>query len=159
MGEHLSLLVRRPILTVVVGALSVLASTAVLLITTTTPADAMAFGEQTAPASPSQTADPVTAASTEGHRDPLVYHGRALTAVIAEIQPYIPRRIVVLPATGELYYSGLVKPEDVEAWVRDLPSIYPVEVIDCRASAQRGEVPECTDPQRLVIRPSHPSQP
>ncbi len=83
---------------------------------------------------------------------PLVYHGRPLPEVIEEIQPYIRRHIVVDAAAAEFQYSGLVKQEDVEAWIRDLPAIYPVAVIDCRTSRRPADFYACTDPTLIVIR-------
>jgi hypothetical protein len=83
---------------------------------------------------------------------PLVYHGRPLPEVIQDIQPYTRRRILVDAAAAEFQYSGIVKQEDVEAWIRDLPAIYPVVVIDCQTSKSRGELYACTDPTLLVIR-------
>jgi hypothetical protein len=83
---------------------------------------------------------------------PLVYHGRPLPQVIEDIQPYTHRRIVIEPAAAGLQYSGIVKQEDVEAWIRDLPTIYPVAIIDCQTSKGRAELYACTDPTLIVIR-------
>lgn len=105
-------------------------------------------GEATAPHHP----DPrVTAAWSEGHLVPLIYRGRTLQEVIDEVQSYSRRRIMVDPAAADLEYTGIVSPEDVDAWIRDLPSIYPnVDVIDCRTSQQHS--PGCLDADRIVIR-------
>ena len=107
-----------------------------------------AQGEATAPHHP----DPrVTAAWSEGHLVPLIYRGRTLQEVIDEVQSYSRRRIMVDPAAADLEYTGIVSPEDVGAWIRDLPSIYPnVDVIDCRTSQQHA--PGCLDADRIVIR-------
>jgi len=83
---------------------------------------------------------------------PLIYHGRPLPEVIEDIQPYTRRRIVVDAAAAEFQYSGIVKQEDVEAWIRDLPAIYPVAVIDCQTSRNRSELYVCIDPTLIVIR-------
>ncbi len=83
---------------------------------------------------------------------PLVYHGRPLPEVIEDIQPYTRRHIVVDAAAAEFQYSGIVKQEDVEAWIRDLPAIYPVAVIDCRTSRSPSDSYACTDPTLIVIR-------
>ncbi len=83
---------------------------------------------------------------------PLVYHGRPLPDVIEDIQPYTRRHIVVDAAAAEFQYSGIVKQEDVEAWIRDLPAIYPVAVIDCRNSRRPADSYACTDPTLIVIR-------
>jgi transmembrane sensor len=99
-----------------------------------------------------QLADPrLTAAWTEGHLVPLIYRGRLLTDVMADIQPYTRRRIMVDPAAADLHYTGVIVQENIEAWIRDLPMIYPeVEVIDCHTS--KRHVPGCLDPERIVIR-------
>jgi hypothetical protein len=83
---------------------------------------------------------------------PLIYHGRPLPEVIEDIQPYTRRRILVDAAAAEFQYSGIVKQEDVEAWIRDLPAIYPVAVIDCQTSRSRTALYACTDPTLIVIR-------
>jgi transmembrane sensor len=103
-------------------------------------------------ASTPRRADPrVTAAWAEGHLVPLIYRGRTLQEVIDEVQPYSRRRIIVDPAAADLQYTGIVIQEDVDAWIRDLPSIYPdVDVIDCRTS--KYSIPGCSDPERIVIR-------
>ncbi len=83
---------------------------------------------------------------------PLVYHGRPLPEVIEDIRPYTRRHIVVDAAAAEFQYSGIVKQEDVEAWIRDLPAIYPVAVIDCRTSRSQADQYACVDPTLIVIR-------
>ncbi len=83
---------------------------------------------------------------------PLIYHGRPLPKVIEDIQPYTRRHILVDAAAADFQYSGIVKQEDVEAWIRDLPAIYPVAVIDCQTSRSRGDLYACTDPMLIVIR-------
>jgi len=83
---------------------------------------------------------------------PLIYHGRPLPEVIEDIQPYTRRRIVIDAAAAEFQYSGIVKQEDVEAWIRDLPAIYPVAVIDCQTSRSRTRLYACADPTLIVIR-------
>jgi hypothetical protein len=93
---------------------------------------------------------PVHAASA--HVVPLIYHGRPLPEVIEDIQPYTRRHIVIDAAAAEFQYSGIVKQEDVDAWIRDLPAIYPVTVIDCRSARYRVDLPACTDPTLIVIR-------
>ena len=83
---------------------------------------------------------------------PLVYHGRPLTEVIGDIQRFTRRRILIDSTVSGFQYSGIVKLEDVDAWVRDLPAIYPVEIIDCHASGARLAVTSCADAQLIVIR-------
>jgi hypothetical protein len=83
---------------------------------------------------------------------PLVYHGRPLPEVIEDIQRYTRRRITIDAAVADLQYSGIVKLEDVDAWIRDLPAIYPVEIIDCQTSRNRSDTSACTDPGLIVIR-------
>jgi hypothetical protein len=83
---------------------------------------------------------------------PLVFHGSPLPEVIEDIQPYTQRRIVVDVTAAEFQYSGIVKREDVDAWIRDLPSIYPVTLIDCQSSKSRIGIPACADPTFIVIR-------
>jgi hypothetical protein len=93
---------------------------------------------------------PVRGASA--HLVPLIYHGRPLPEVIEDIQPYTRRRIVIDAAAAEFQYSGIVKQEDVDAWISDLPAIYPVTVIDCRTARYRVDLPGCADPTLIVIR-------
>jgi len=93
------------------------------------------------------------AASWYGGRPvPLVYHGCPLPDVIEDVQRYIHRHIRVDAAAAEFQYSGIVKLEDVEAWLRDLPAIYPLEVVDCHTSGLGREVSACVDPQLFLIR-------
>jgi hypothetical protein len=86
------------------------------------------------------------------HLVPLVYHGRPLPEVIEDIQPYTRRHIIIDAAAAEFQYSGIVKQEDVDAWIRDLPAIYPVTVIDCHSARYRIDLRACTDPTLIVIR-------
>ena len=83
---------------------------------------------------------------------PLIYHGRPLPEVIEDVQRYTQRRIMIRADMHTFQYSGIVKPEDVDAWIQDLPAIYPVEVIDCRTYGRRGEMSACADPELIVIR-------
>jgi transmembrane sensor len=104
-----------------------------------------AHGEASAP----RAADPhVAEAWTEGSLLPLIYHGRPLPEVIEDVQRYSRRRILLDPDLADLRFSGIVL--RVDGWLRDLPEIYPVEVIDCHTSPQ--SVPECSDPERVFIR-------
>jgi ferric-dicitrate binding protein FerR (iron transport regulator) len=83
---------------------------------------------------------------------PLIYHGRPLPEVLEEIQRYTQRRIMIRADMRTFQYSGIVKLEDVDAWIQDLPAIYPVEVIDCQTYGRRGEMSACVDPLLIVIR-------
>ena len=84
---------------------------------------------------------------------PLIYHGRPLPEVIEDVQRYTRRRIMIRADMRTFQYSGIVKPEDVDAWIQDLPAIYPVEVIDCRIYGKRGGLMSaCADPEFIVIR-------
>jgi ferric-dicitrate binding protein FerR (iron transport regulator) len=83
---------------------------------------------------------------------PLIYHGRPLPEVLEDVQRYTHRRIMIRVDMRTFQYSGIVKPEDVDAWIQDLPAIYPVEVIDCRTYGRRGEMSACVDPRLIVIR-------
>ena len=86
------------------------------------------------------------------HLIPLIYHGRPLPEVIDDIQPYIHRRILIDTAAAGFQYSGIVKREDVDAWLRDLPAIYPVAIIDCQSLKSRVGLPSCGDPTLILIR-------
>lgn len=88
----------------------------------------------------------------DGRYVPLVYHGRPLPEVIRDLQRYIHRRIRVDAVAAGFQYSGIVKLEDVDAWLRDLPTIYPLEVVDCHSTGFRREISACIDPQLLLIR-------
>jgi len=102
------------------------------------------------PVTPIRSATPVD--TWGGGLVPLVYHGRPLPEVIEDIQRFARRRIVIDSTVSGYQYSGIVKLEDVDAWIRDLPAIYPVEIIDCRASGARLEMSSCADAQLIVIR-------
>ena len=104
----------------------------------------------TLPVAPARSATPVD--SWGGGLVPLVYHGRPLPEVIEDIQRFARRRIMIDSTVSGYQYSGIVKLEDVDAWIRDLPAIYPVEIIDCRASGARLEMSSCADAQLIVIR-------
>ena len=88
----------------------------------------------------------------EGSLVPLVYHGRPLPEVIEDVQRYVHRRIRVDAVAAGFQFSGIVKLEDVDAWLRDLPTIYPLEVVDCHTTGFRQEISACVDPQLLLIR-------
>jgi transmembrane sensor len=108
-----------------------------------------AAGKQTQP----HRVDPhLTAAWTEGRLVPLVYRKRPLPEVIEDLQPYTRRRIVLDITVAALRYSGIVKQEDADAWIHDLVTIYPVDVVDCRQLTNRAEVRGCTRPENVVIR-------
>jgi ferric-dicitrate binding protein FerR (iron transport regulator) len=82
----------------------------------------------------------------------LVYHGRPLPEVIEDVQRYLHRRIRVDAAAAGFQFSGIVKLEDVDSWLRDLPTIYPLEIVDCHITGFRREISACVDPQLLLIR-------
>jgi transmembrane sensor len=87
----------------------------------------------------------------EGHLAPLVYRGMPLTDVLEDVQSYTIRELMIDAAVADLQYTGTIIQEDVEAWIHDLPSIYPeVLVIDCRTANSR--VPGCSDPRRIIVR-------
>ena len=102
------------------------------------------------PVTPVRSATPVD--TWGGGLVPLVYHGRPLPEVIEDIQRFARRRIMIDSTVSGYQYSGIVKLEDVDAWIRDLPAIYPVEIIDCRATGARLEMSSCADAQLIVIR-------
>lgn len=102
------------------------------------------------PVTPVRGATPVD--TWGGSLVPLVYHGRPLPEVIEDIQRFARRRIMIDSTVSGYQYSGIVKLEDVDAWIRDLPAIYPVEIIDCRASGARLEMSSCADAHLIVIR-------
>jgi transmembrane sensor len=75
----------------------------------------------------------VAGAWTEGS---LIYHGRPLAEVIEDVQRYSPRPVLLDPAVADLQYSGSVLQTHVEEWIRGLPEVFPVKVIDCRAASR-----------------------
>lgn len=87
-----------------------------------------------------------------GNLIPRVYHGRPLLEVIQDLRRYVRRRIVLDPTAAGFQYSGIVKLEDVDAWLRDLPTIYPLEIVDCHTAGFRNEISACADSQLLLIR-------
>lgn len=96
--------------------------------------------------------DSQAASGYPGRLLPLVYHGRPLPEVIADVRRYSHRRILLDPAAARFQYSGIVKLEDVDAWLRDLPAIYPLEIVDCHTAGFRNEISACADSQLLLIR-------
>jgi ferric-dicitrate binding protein FerR (iron transport regulator) len=76
---------------------------------------------------------------------------RTLQEVIDEVQMYSRRRMMVDPAAADLQYTGIVIQEDVDAWIRDLLTIYAdVDVFDCGTS--KHNISGCADPERIIIR-------
>lgn len=88
----------------------------------------------------------------------LIYHGRPLSEVIEDVQRYFARPILLDPAAANLRYSGSVIQQHVEQWIRGLPDIFPVEIVDCRALSRtspedRPPPPPCRDAaDRVLIR-------
>lgn len=101
--------------------------------------------------------DPLTAAGwTSGS---LVYLGRPLSEVLEDVQRYTSRKLSVDASDAGLLYSGSVLQQHVEQWIRGLPHIFPVEVIDCHILRQsigtdsEDQARAClSDPDRIVIR-------
>ena len=79
----------------------------------------------------------VASAWTEGA---LIYHGRPLAEVIEDVQRYTARPILLDPNAADLRFSGSVIQQHVDQWLRGLPAIFPVDIIDCRtlAGVMRG---------------------
>lgn len=98
----------------------------------------------------------IAAAWTQGT---LTYRGRPLAEVVEDVQRYIGRPLLLDPAIGDLQYSGSVVQERVGEWIRRLPDIYPVEIVDCRSPAElnsravRAIAESCTtNPDRILVR-------
>jgi transmembrane sensor len=64
----------------------------------------------------------------------LIYQGRPLREVIEDVQRYSARRILVDAGAADLLYTGTFIERDVERWLRGLPRIFPVDVIDSAPS-------------------------
>jgi transmembrane sensor len=62
----------------------------------------------------------------------LVYRGRPLREVIEDVQRYSDRHIVVDPTAADLLYTGTFVEHYVDQWLRDLPRIFPVDVVTSR---------------------------
>lgn len=88
------------------------------------------------------TVDPHTAGAwTSGF---LVYHGRPLTEVVEDVRRYSSRRIVLDSASAGILYSGSVLERQVDQWIRGLPQVFPVEIIDCARLQVPSTVPDAT---------------
>lgn len=61
---------------------------------------------------------------------PLVYRHRPLQEVVDDVQHYSSRRIDVDPAAGDLPFTGKIGRESIDRWVRGLPKVLPVNVVD-----------------------------
>jgi ferric-dicitrate binding protein FerR (iron transport regulator) len=98
-----------------------------------------------------QTLPPMARASTVGRLAPLIYRGCPLHKVIDGVQPYTQRPITIDSVAADLRYTGIIIQNGIDAWIRDLPLIYPdVDVIDCRLPQHHFTA--CMDPNRLIIR-------
>jgi ferric-dicitrate binding protein FerR (iron transport regulator) len=55
-----------------------------------------------------------------------------LREIIANLQRHlsVSRRITLDPSTAELLYTGTVRQEDFDAWIHNLPLVFPVQVVD-----------------------------
>ena len=79
-------------------------------------------------ASPIASADlKMTTSWREGR---LQYDRENLRHVFADVNRYWNRQIIYDPQTGDLMYTGDVLQDDIDAWVRNLHVIFPVEVVD-----------------------------
>jgi len=92
-------------------------------------------------------------------RGSLVYFGGPLREVIEDVQRYSTRRILLDPVAALNVYSGSVVQQHIDQWIRGLPQVFPVEIIDCRTpqesigSETAQVVSSCaSDPERIVIR-------
>lgn len=61
-------------------------------------------------------------------RGTLVYDRRPLSEVVDDVTRYWGHEVTLGPGTGELLYSGTVGERHIDAWIRGLPSIFPVTV-------------------------------
>jgi len=59
-----------------------------------------------------------------------VFEDQPLHQVIDEVQPDFPRQITLDATVARIRYHGSIKKETIEQWVRALPDLYPVEVLD-----------------------------
>jgi transmembrane sensor len=60
----------------------------------------------------------------------LVYRDRPLSEVMEDVRRYSSRRITLEEAAANLTFSGTIAEGDVDDWVRGLPRILAVEVIE-----------------------------
>jgi len=104
------------------------------------------------------TVDPLTAAGWT--RGSLVYFGRPLGEVLEDIQRYTFRRLNVDAHDALLLYSGSVLQQHIDEWIRGLPHVFPVQVVDCHNLQESlgTEIEDVTracasDPDRILIRP------
>lgn len=104
------------------------------------------------------TIDPLTA--TGWTRGSLVYFGRPLGEVLEDVQRYTSRRLNVDAHDALLLYSGSVLQQHIDEWIRGLPHVFPVQVVDCHNLQESlgTEIEDVTracasDPDRILIRP------
>jgi transmembrane sensor len=64
-----------------------------------------------------------------------VFEDQSLHQVIDEVQPDFPRQIILDATAARIRYHGSIKKETIEQWVRALPDLYPVEVLDSASNS------------------------
>jgi ferric-dicitrate binding protein FerR (iron transport regulator) len=89
----------------------------------------------------------------------LIYYGRPLAEVVEDVQRYSPHQIVVDNSAAGLPYSGSVLQTGVRQWLRGLPEIFPVEILDCTATQEFAAAVDMdrwckAHPGSMLIRPS-----
>jgi transmembrane sensor len=65
----------------------------------------------------------------------LVYRRRPLREVIEDLKRYSSRHILLDSAAAELPYTGTLLTSDLDPWLRGLPNVSPVEVVDSQSDA------------------------
>lgn len=68
-------------------------------------------------------------------RGTLVYDRRPLYEVIADVKRYWDHPVTLDPGAAQLLYTGTVGERHIHAWIRGLPSIFPVSVTEKRGGA------------------------
>ena len=58
-----------------------------------------------------------------------VYEEKPLEEIVEDVRRYFPRPLELDPSVAQLRYTGLVRQDGLENWVKNLPMIFPV-VID-----------------------------
>jgi transmembrane sensor len=79
-------------------------------------------------ASEPQVTDPVQA--TDWIRGFITYNRKPLYEIIEDVQRYYSRKIVLDAAVANLGYTGTFAQRNADGWLRNLPLIFPVQVVD-----------------------------
>lgn len=65
----------------------------------------------------------------------LIYYGRPLAEVVEDVERYSAHQVILDAKVAGLLYSGSVLQTGVDQWIRGLPEIFPVKILNCGSAA------------------------